>query len=212
MTARNFISAALAAVVVAIAAGSAAFAGLNLGGGGGKTAEAHDVYDRWITGCTLPRDTRVRINTGGGSRYVGENDGCTVTLPSIPVPQGATTVTAPAGTVVTFTEQCLTTFGDNRNNGEQDPLWNSITLVVAQATIRSVAIEHHHSSTATGVTGTGFYCGRHYRWSEFERDEDRPLFITAARRSLIGWVYVDSSGQQIASCNNHAPIFRRADQ
>ena len=70
--------------------------------------------------------------------------------------------------------------------------------------MRSVAKEHHHSSTAVGVTGTGFYCGRHYRWSEFERDENRPLFITAARRSLIGWVYVDSTGQQVASCTNHA--------
>ena len=227
MTARNFIITALAALVVAVAAGSAAFAGLNLGGGGGRdAAEAHDEFTRYLTGYFLPNGNRFYINPNYHVLVQDEGSGCDITLASglVVVPEGATTVTVPDGTVITSPESdgCTTSFGSSYPQDLTSPggipnLMRQrnnyvVTVGAATTTITAVPIEHQHGSTATGVTGTGFYCGRHYRWSEFETDENRPLFITAARHSLIGWVYVDSAGQQVASCNNHRPIFRPADQ
>ena len=64
----------------------------------------------------------------------------------------------------------------------------------------------------TGVTGLGFYCVRHYAWRDIARDASFPIFLTAARRSLVGWVFADASGGQVALCVGHRPIFRPDDQ
>ena len=87
----------------------------------------------------------------------------------------------------------------------------SFTINVADATFH-IHPNHRHQTSARGVTGTGFYCGRRYEWSDFAPDEDRPLFMTAARRSLMGWVYVTSSEQQVADCAGYRLIFRPSGQ
>ena len=93
------------------------------------------------------------------------------------------------------------------------PLYNvgSFTINVADATVHNHP-NHRHQTSARGVTGTGFYCGRRYDWSDFAPDENRPLFLTASRRSLMGWVYVSSDGRQVADCAGHRLIFRPDDQ
>lgn len=139
---------------------------------------------------------------------------------TIAFPEGEDTVTVPGETVFQMaTATCTDHVGANRADATVNAEYRSKiipryawTANAASATITAVPIEHQHSSVATGVTGTGFYCGRHYDWSDFAPDEDRPLFLTRARRSLIGWVYVDSIGQQVVKCTAHRPIFRPADQ
>ena len=64
----------------------------------------------------------------------------------------------------------------------------------------------------TGVTGLGFYCVRHYAWRDIAADASFPIFMTAQRRSLVGWVFAHASGQQVALCVGHRPIFRPDDQ
>ena len=65
----------------------------------------------------------------------------------------------------------------------------------------------------TGVTGLGFYCVRHYAWRDIARDASFPIFLNpAARRSLVGWVFADAGGGQVALCVGHRPIFRPDDQ
>ena len=72
--------------------------------------------------------------------------------------------------------------------------------------------EPHNTHSISLPTSTGFTCGgRLYTWSEFEPDETRPLFLTAARRSLMGWVRV-STGQQVAQCAAGRIMERPANQ
>ena len=87
----------------------------------------------------------------------------------------------------------------------------NFTATVASGTIYSQP-HQHPGGTAGGATGTGFYCGRRYEWSEFPPDESRPLFAAASRRSLLGWVWADAGGQQVAACAGHPPIFRPPGQ
>ena len=93
------------------------------------------------------------------------------------------------------------------------PLFNtgSFTITLADATFH-IHPNHRHQTSQRGATGTGFYCGRRYEWSDFAPDADHPLFLTAGRRSLMGWVYVTSDGQQVADCAGYPLIFRPADQ
>ena len=225
LTTRNFIIGILAVGVVA--AGIAAFTGLKLGGGGGETAEAHAVYTRYLTGYNLPNGQSFYFNAGGFWRQVSDDGGgCVITLASglVLIPEGATQVTVPDGTVITSPESngCTTTVGDVYPRDLTSPMGvpnvmrqrGNFTVSVGSATttINSVPREHHHSGVAVGVTGTGFYCGRRYDWSEFAPDENRALFMTASRVSMIGWVWVDADGQQIAHCTGYRPIFRPADQ
>ncbi len=180
------------------------------GGGGGETAEAHAVYDRYLTGYNISNGTGVRSSTLIDRTFNDDGGGCTVSIASgaVPIPDGAATVIIPAGTILTPTETCRDSFTYNIPVGHRLTLIGNFTATVASATITSIPREHPHSGVATGVTGTGFYCGRRYDWSEFAPDEARALFITASRVSLIGWVWVDADGQQIAHCTGHRPIFR----
>lgn len=89
-------------------------------------------------------------------------------------------------------------------------LTSNLTATVAHASARIHEAPHAHS--VTYVTGTGFFCGRLYRWSDFQPGESRPLFLTAARRSLMGWVWVDSVGQQVVQCSGGPAIARPSGQ
>ena len=131
---------------------------------------------------------------------------------TVAIPEGADTVTIPGGTTFTLAQITCSYNVGIRAQGESITIANPLTATVASATITSVAREHQHGGVAVGVTGVGFYCGRHYDWSEFAPDENRALFITASLVSLIGWVWVDAAGQQIAHCTGHRPIFRPPDQ
>ena len=183
------------------------------GGGGDETAEAHAAYDRYLTGYTIPNGTQIRHNQFA-TRRISHIGGCRATLPTgtVAVPEGADTVTIPGGTTFTLAQTTCSYNIGIRAQGESLTIVNDLTATVASATITSVPREHQHGGVAVGVTGTGFYCGRRYDWSEFAPDENRALFITASRVSLIGWVWVDADGQQIAHCTGHRPIFRPADQ
>ena len=191
------------------------FSPASISGGGDETAEAHTAYDRYLTGYTIPNNTQFRHNQFV-NRRISHSGGCRVTLPSgtVVVPEGATTVTVPGGTTFTIAQivGCTDHVGGIRAQGEPLTILNSLTATVASATITSIPREHQHGGVAVGVTGTGFYCGRRYDWSEFAPDENRALFITASRVSLIGWVWVDADGQQIAHCTGHRPIFRPSNQ
>ena len=136
--------------------------------------------------------------------------GCLVRLPAgqFYIPDGVTSVTVPAGYRVTVAQSsCVSGLGWTVTEGQS--LWNigSFTINVADATFHNHP-NHRHQTSQRGATGTGFYCGRRYDWSDFAPDADRPLFLTAGRRSLMGWVYVSSDGRQVADCAGYPMIFR----
>ena len=232
LTIRNCVVGALAAVAVAV--GIAAFAALNLGGGGQiNTADAHEVHS--ISWLIIPSGTTFEAprppSQGGGTYYFsvldynsGEPWGCEVTVPAglILVPHGATSITVPAGHAFALDEANCTAL---ENQGHQIPqgdsgldLFNvgSFTIdLTADGLHRlhtELAAHEHESGVAAGVTGTGFYCGRQYYWSDIAADAEFSIFKTAARRSLIGSVYLDSDGSQIVKCVGHRLIFRPDDQ
>ena len=140
------------------------------------------------------------------------------------IPEGATTVTVPDRTVITSPESngCTNSFGGvypqdlTAGNVMRQRGNFVVTVDAATTTVNAVPRAHQHrrrgGGVATGATGTGFYCGSRYEWSEFERTESRALFKTAARRSLLGWVVGSASGYQYADCVGHRPIFRPDDQ
>ena len=233
LTFKRLIVGGLAAVVVAVAAGIAAFAGLNLGGGG-ETAEAHN--SRSLIGYNIPDRTDVWMNFASISRYVDEGndntntdgDGCQITIPpgTIEIPEASQTVVIPRGTPMTVDTTVETNGCFVRYN-----VWLNVTsitndgvTVIAQARTGADVVAHvddpnarfdgepHNTHTTSLPTSTGFTCGgRLYTWSEFEPDETRPLFLTAARRSLMGWVWV-SAGQQLAQCAAGRIMERLANQ
>ena len=188
------------------------------GGGGGEIVEAHDVPGSLMR-YNIPNGTLIRTHPQGSlpTRIIQDDGGgCTVVFPedAIPIPEGATTVTILAGTSLAPTESggCGIQYGIIFPPSPSNPNLTSITLrnnlvvQLSNASVSTYAKSHGHS--APYATGTGFYCGRLYSWSEFEPGESRPLFLTAARHSLMGWVVADSSGQQRAQCAGGRPIFR----
>ena len=183
-------------------------------GGGGDIAEAHGI--RSLIGYNIPNGTPVRItgNVFTNLTIQDDNNGCTVTFPagSIPIPERATTVTIPNGTQLRLAEpRCFTSNNSvTISGGTQSFIKSSVTANLSHASARIHEVPHSHS--ATYATGTGFFCGRLYRWSDFQPGESRPLFLTAARRSLMGWVWVDSVGQQVVQCSGGPPIPRLTGQ
>ena len=169
---------------------------------------------RWI------RESNDPLNTDG--------DGWQITIPSdtLVVPEAARTIIIPRGTPMTVDTSVET------NGCFAPPLvWLNVTsitnhgvTVIAQGdTAHDVVAylddpsarfdgEPHNAHSTSRPTSTGFTCdGRLYQWSEFEPYETRPLFLTAARRSLMGWVWV-SPGQQLAQCAAGRIMERPADQ
>lgn len=255
LTIKKFAVAAVAAL--AVAAGIVGFVGLNLGGGEGgdvDVAEAHTI--RSFSWFIIPNGTSFdRVNQFGVtvSETIGDFPseskynaitlsrdrelfrGCEVTVPLglVPVPDGATEVTVPAGYDFALTEDDCYPSGSQptgilKGDSGVDLLnVGSFTISVEDAPAVGnfwrvqyhPSVAHSHAdeiyersrlagNVAIGETGLGFYCGRHYYWSEFEADEARALFLGGARRSQIGWVYVDSTGQQVAACSGYRPIYR----
>lgn len=140
------------------------------------------------------------------SRYVDEanyntntdGDGCQVTFPpdTMVVPEAARTIIIPRGTRMTVdhtveTNGCFIRYlmwldvtqvnhqGQTytaQANTDQD-----IVAYLDRPSARSDG-EPHNTHSTSRPTSTGFTCGvRLYEWSEFEPDETRPLFLTAAR-------------------------------
>ena len=140
--------------------------------------------------------------------------GCLVGSPAgqFYIPDGATSVTVPAGYNIRMVQGgCVSGGGWTLNAGQFLYNVGSFTINVADATVHNHP-NHRHQTSQRGATGTGFYCGRRYDWSDFAPDEDRPLFLTAGRRSLMGWVYVSSDGRQVADCAGYRLIFRPVGQ
>ena len=176
-------------------------------------------------GYNIPNGTLIRTHPQAShpNRAIQDNDGggCTVGFPAgdIPIPDGATTVTIPAGTRLDPTEaggcgiQFSQIFPPAVPNPQQThiTLRNNLVVQLSNASTRTYAQPHGHSTAY--ATSSGFYCGRRlYSWSEFEPGESRPLFLTAARRSLMGWVVAGSNGQQSAQCAGGRSIFRPVNQ
>ena len=147
------------------------------------------------------------------------------------VPQGATEVTIPAGHNFAIAEAGCYAGGsqppqilrgddgpDLLNVGsftvpvDDGPIFTNPSTQEQLYRVRYHPGHEHSHGVATGETGLGFYCGQHYYWSEFAPDEERAFFLTGARRSQIGWLYVDGSGQQVVSCTASRLIFRPPGQ
>ena len=191
---------------------------------GGEIAEAHDVPGSLMR-YNIPNGTLITTHPQAShpNRAIADDNGggCIVDFPedAIPIPEGATTVTIPAGTSLAPTEAggCgigfSTIFPPAVPNPQQTDIRvrNNLVAQLSNASARTYAKSHGHSTAY--ATGSGFYCGRRlYSWSEFEPGESRPLFLTAARRSLMGWVVAGSNGQQSAQCAGGRSIFRPDNQ
>lgn len=257
LTIKKFAVAAVAAL--AVAAGIVGFVGLNLGGGEGgdvDVAEAHTI--RSFSWFIIPNGTAFDYTNQYGvvvRHTIGDPpieynalpytyqrnlfNGCEVSVPEgrVMVPDGASSVTVPAGYDFALTESGCGAAGSQPPTVPQGDsgvdLINvgSFTIPVEDAPAAGnfwrvryhPSVAHSHAdeiyeaarlsgNVAIGETGLGFYCGRHYYWDEFEADEARALFLSNARQTQIGWVYVDSSGQQVAACSGYRQIYRPPGQ
>lgn len=176
-----------------------------------QNTEAH--VARSFARFNIPNGTGLEITSFPASRRYLNDDGggCEVSVPAglIPVPPGATSVTVPAGHNFDVAEiECEMTSTEYDNG----TLYRVQSFTVSVAGAGFHIDEHQHNTAATGVISTGFYCGRRYDWRDFAADAQFPMYITPLRRSLLGWVYVDSSGQQVARCAAYPPIYRPAGQ